>query len=456
MGAKESLAICGGKKAFAKRTGKVQPKVGIDEFMSIAERFGFSGAALKRIRGAVSNADLPPGGPHLGRYYGSAKPSKGEQFEEAARRRLHVKYAYPVSSGTGALHAAFVAAGVGPGREVICPGLGFAATAFAVTLAGGVPVFCDVDESLQIDPTKIEGCITPRTVAVAPTHHWSNMADMGPVMEVARRRKLKVIEDCAQAPGATYRGKYVGTIGDLGCYSISCYKIIGGGEGGMVVTNDERLYDRVRQLAEGGGLWRPARFAKPRYKGELFPGTNYRLSELESAVNAVQMERVDEVCDRYRAASRRVIGQLKTYREIRPQTVNDKKGYIGYQLRFFPATFPLAAKIAEALRAEGVSAGHRGKTHGPDWHVCSDMFPIVLKGSHVPGGSVFEDPRWLKRGGRIEYRNACPVAMDLYAREISVSIDPWWSEQDCACVAAGITKVLDAFCTPDPKGKRWL
>jgi dTDP-4-amino-4,6-dideoxygalactose transaminase len=452
----EKLAIDGGPKAFARYTGKIEPKIGVDEFMALAERFQFSPAALKRIRKAIGNADLPKGGPHLGRYYGSLKPSMGERYEALARKKLGVKYAFAVSSGTGALHAAFVAAGVGPGTEVICPGTGFMATAMAVTLAGGVPVFSDVDESLHLDPLKIEACLTPRTVALAPTHHWSNMADMAPILRVARRHKLKVIEDCAQAPGATYRGKYVGTLGDIGCYSISCYKIIGGGEGGLVVTNDARLFDRVRQLAEAGGLWRPDRFAPPRYEGELFPGTNYRMSELEAAVDWIQLGKLDAVCNRYRKVNRRIIRQLRTFREIRPQTINDRQGYIGYQIRFFPATFELAGRIAAALRAEGIGASHRGREHRPDWHMCGDMFPIILKTGHIPGGSVFEDPRYLRRGGRVDYRVACPVARDLYAREVAVHLDQWLSPRDCDAVAKGINKVLSAYCAPDPKGKRWI
>jgi len=437
-------------------TGKIRPKIGIDEFMSIAERFGFTPAALRRIRKAIGPEDLPEAGPHLGRYYGSASPSKGEQLEALARRTFGVKHAYPVSSGTGAVHAGFVAAGVGPATEVICPGLGFMATAMAVETAGGVPVFCDVDESLQIDPAKIEACITPRTVAIAPTHHWGNVADMAPIMRIAKKRGLRVVEDCAQAPGAKYRGKYVGTIGDIGCFSISSYKIIGAGEGGLVVTSDQRLYDRIRQTVEGGGLWRPDRFAPPRYKGELFPGTNYRMSELEAAADLVQLRKIDAVCDRYRAVSRRIRERLSPCAEITPQKIADPDGYIGYQLRFFPRTWALSAGITEALVAEGISARTRGPKHSPDWHVARTMYPIVLKTGAIPGGSVFEDPRYIARGGKADYRGTCPVAADLFAREVTIDLNEWLSRGDCDAIAEGINKVLSALCTPDPAGRPWI
>ena len=451
------LALQGGPKAVVRMTGKPQPKIGVEEFLSLANRFGFSAAAMKKLRKSLTNKDLAPNGPHLGRYYGSANPSAGEQFEALARKVFRTEHALAISSGTGALHAAFVGVGVGPGTEVVCPGLGFAATAMAVTLAGGVPVFCDVDESLHMDPSKIEASITPRTVALAPTHHWGNVANMAPIMRIARRRGLKVVEDCAQSPGAKYRGQYVGTIGDAGCFSISSYKIIGGGEGGMVVARDQRIFERICQLAEGGGLWRNPRFGAPRYKGELFPGTNYRLSELESAVNVVQLGKLNDYVRRYRRASVRIRRQLGNYAEIRPQIINDRAGFIGYAIRFFPATFDLSRTVVEALRAEGISASTRGEKHGPDWHMYRDMFPVVLRTGHIRGGSVFEDPRYTRRGGKATYQaGQCPVAEDLFAREVSIGVDQWYSDTDCDNIASGINKVLAALCTPTPGKNRWM
>jgi len=453
--AESELAINGGAKAVERLTGTVISKIGVEEFFSVAERFGLSPEAMARIRAAVSDDDLPAGGPNFARYAcpNPADKVKGPAFESLAREKFGVPYALSVSSGTGALHAAFVGVGVGPGKEVICPGMGFAATAMSVMLAGGVPVFSDVDESLQMDPAQIEQHITPRTVALAPTHHWGNMADMAPIMEIAQKHNLKVVEDCAQGPGAKYRGRYVGSIGDAGCFSISAYKIIGGGEGGMVVAKDERIFDRIRQTAEAGGLWRPVRFAVPRYEGELFPGTNYRLSELEAAVDLVQLQKLDDFVRRYQAVSARVRGQLKHFKEITPQQINDAQGYIGYMLRFFPATCELSGKIAAALNAEGIGAGTRGAGHHPDWHMCRDMQPIIHKTGHIPGGSVFDDPRYT---GNVEYRpGQCPLAEDLYGREVTIGFEQWYSEEDCDNIAAGINKVLSAYCIEDASAKAW-
>ncbi len=452
---REMLAIEGGAKAFERMTGKVRPKVGMEEFMSIAERFGFPPAALERIRGAVSEADLGEG-TSLARYFGPPK-TKGVEYEALARQKFGVKHALSVSSGTGALHAAMVAVGVGPGTEVICPAVGFLATSVAVALAGGVPIFCDVDESLQMDPTKVEAHITPRTVAVVPTHHWGWVCDLNPILAIAKKHKLKVIEDCAQSPGAKYKGRPVGTIGDIGCFSISAYKIIGGGEGGLVITNDQRLFDRICQVAECGGLWRPDRFAPPRYDGELFVGTNYRLSELEAAVDVVQLGKLDEVVARYQHVSRRIMGQLRHYQEVRPQKHNDRSGEIGYLLRFYPATLDLAETIAKALDAEGIPATCGGRERKPDWHLASHMFPIILRTAATEGCSPFTDPRYLAKGGNVNYnKHAWPVADDLYERAVGISLNQWYSDEDCDNIARGINKVLSAYCTEIEGNGGWL
>lgn len=409
--------------------GTPQPKIDVQEFLSIAERFGFSPDALQRIAATVTNDDLAPNGPHLGRYYGSAKPSMAERFEALACEVFQVKHALATSSGTGALHAAMVACGAGPGKEVICASTGFVATSMAAALTGATPVVCDVDDSFLMDPKKLEALINENTVAVAPTHVWGAVVDLDPIIDIARRHGIKVIEDCAQSPGASYRGRPVGSIGDIGCFSISSYKIIGGGEGGMAVTNDERLFHRLSQFAEAGGLWRPNRFAPERYEGELFAGTNYRLSELESSINIVQLGKLAELVERYRTNSRSIRKMVAPCREIQWQRTNDPEGDIGYQMRFYPATCELGKKIAAALTAEGVGARCRGSNAGPDWHLSSEMFPLARAYPHQ-----FE-------------RSRCPVGADLYDRSVVMACNQWWSPSDCKAVAGALNKVFAAYCT---------
>ena len=451
-------ALRGGLRAVGRAKGRARarPKIGLEEFMSVAGRFGFSAATLKKIRAAVAAEDLGAG-PFLANYYSGLKETKVQAFERVARETFGAKYAIGVNSGTAALHSAFVAVGVGPGTEVICPAIGFYATAAAVVTAKGVPVFCDVDESLSIDPSKIERLITPRTVAIAPTHVMGGVCDVRAVMRIARRHKLKVVEDCAQSCGGQFRGRYVGTWGHVGCFSISAYKVVGGGEGGLILTDSKRLWERANQLAECGGLWRPERFAPPRYDGELFCGTNYRMSELEAAVDVVQLRKMPAIVKRFRRVRTRVLKRLRTYSGITSQKLNDPEGEVGYHLRFFPETVELAERIAAGLRAEGVDCSTRGRRAGPDWHQYSFMYPVTLRSGPTEANCPFECPVYRARGGRAAYaRGDCPVADDLFDRVIIVPLNQWHSAADCRGIAARINKVLSACCTESPDAPKWL
>lgn len=454
--AMKQLALYGGPKAVDVIEGDPRPKIAQEEFLSLAERFGFSHKAIEGIRAAIE-AEAIGAGPFLGNYYANVRKTRVTAFQETAAKLFGVKYALGVSSGTGALHSAFVAVGCAPGKEVICSALGFYATAAAVVLAKSVPIFCDIDASLGMDPRKIEALISPRTVAIAPTHVMGSACDMGAIMKIARKHSLKVVEDNAQACGATFKGKFAGTFGDVGCFSISSYKLIGAGEGGAVLTNNRRMWERANQLAETGGLWRPVRFAPPRYSNELFVGTNYRMSEMEAAVDLIQLKRLRGFVSEHRTVKRRIASRLKTYAEITPQKLNDPEGEIGYVLRFYPATLRLGRQIVKALEAEGVGAGFRGDKAPPDWHVYSYMYPIVLQTSAYGRECVFDCPKYAEQGGKIAYqRGDCPVADDLFDRMITISLRRGYTAGDCARIAAGITKVLDAYCTPDPKGTPWF
>jgi len=452
----QKLALQGGLKAVTQIEGKGQPKIGVAEFLSVAERFGFSRPALKKMREAAEE-DGMGAGPFLANYYSGLKETSVQAFECLARETFGAKYAIGVSSGTAALNAAFVAAGVGPGKEVICPAIGFYATAAAVVHSKGVPIFCDVDSSLGMDPKKIEALVTPRTAALAPTHVMGSVCNMPAIMKVARKHKLKVVEDCAQSCGGKVKDKYVGTFGDLGCFSISAYKIVGGGEGGLILTDDERLYERCQGLAECGGLWRPDRFAPPRYARELFSGTNYRMGEMEAAVDVVQLKRMPQTVQRFRTVKSRLLKQLKTFCEIAPQKLNDAEGEVGYSLRFFPETLELGEKIVAALNAEGVGCGMRGKSTQPDWHVYHSMFSVTLQVGATEDDCPFKCPLYLQNGGGVTYaRGDCPVADDLFDRVISVGLNQWYTAADCRSIAKGLNKVLSAYCTEDPKGKAWV
>lgn len=207
-------------------------------------------------------------------------------FEDEFGRYQQAAHTIGVNSGTSALHLALLAAGVGAGDEVITVPFTFIATAAAIRYTGARPVFVDIDrDTFNMDVARIEAAITPRTRAILPVHLFGQAADMDPILEIARRRGLAVIEDAAQAHAAEYRGRRVGALGDAGCFSFYPAKNLGAcGEGGAVVTNNPELARKIRLLRDWG--------SEKKYVHSL-PGYNYRLEGLQGAILRVKLRHLD-------------------------------------------------------------------------------------------------------------------------------------------------------------------
>lgn len=206
------------------------------------------------------------------------------EFENRFARFVGAKYSVAVSSGTAALHLALLAAGVGPGDEVIVPSFSFLATATTVLLVGAKPVFADIDiKTYNIDPESIKPLINEKTKAIIPVHLYGLPAEMDNIMEIAEKHNLVVIEDAAQAHGAKYKGKYVGNIGHMACFSFYPTKNMTTGEGGIVTTNIDEYAKRIRLLRSHG--------QKEVYE-PIMLGYNYRMTELEAAIGIVQLSKL--------------------------------------------------------------------------------------------------------------------------------------------------------------------
>lgn len=215
-----------------------------------------------------------------------------QQFEEGFARYCETKYGVATSNGTTALHLALATLSIGPGDEVIMPTLTFVATANAVKYTGADVVFVDSHPDYWcIDPKKIEAAITPRTRAILPVHIYGHPCDMGFITNIAKRHGLFVIEDAAEAHGALYQGKKVGSLSDIACFSFYGNKIITTGEGGMCLTNDEQLADKMKHLRDHG------MDSKRRYWHDTI-GYNYRITNIQAALGVSQLAKIDTFLER--------------------------------------------------------------------------------------------------------------------------------------------------------------
>lgn len=227
-----------------------------------------------------------------------------QRFEQAFAEYVGARHAVAVSSATAALHLANLALGIGPGDEVIVPSLTFVATANAVTYTGATPVFADItsEDDLSIDPRAVEAAVTPATKAIVVMHYGGYICDMEAIARIARRHGLAVVEDAAHAPGAEAGGRKAGTFGAIGCFSFFANKNLATGEGGMLVTDDDRLAERARLLRSHG----MTTLTWDRHQGHahsydvVAAGYNYRLDEMRAALGLVQLARLEAANERRR------------------------------------------------------------------------------------------------------------------------------------------------------------
>lgn len=378
---------------------------------------------------------------NLFRYYGPTKmPSKVAQFEQAFAAHMGSAYALGVSSGTGALHTALVALGVGPGDEVIVPAYTFIASAASVIAANAIPIIAEVDDSLTMDPADVERRITPQTKAIMPVHMRGAPCDMDAIMAVARRHDLRVIEDVAQSDGASYKGKRLGTFGDVGCFSLQYHKIITSGEGGAIVTDDKRLYDRARMFHDAAGAWRSqGDGAVQPYTG----GTNYRMSELAGALAGVQLGRLEQLLALMRRNKGIIRRGMADLPGVQLRRLNDSEGDAAVCLIFFVENGEKAKLAAQALRAENVSAGSMYDAGVPDWHIYRHWGHILHKQTATPVGCPFTCPYYK---GKAEYsEEMCPQTLGWLGRAVHLNINPMLSEQDAEQTLAAVRKVAAAL-----------
>jgi perosamine synthetase len=301
-----------------------EPDIGEDEIASVV-------AALRR--GEISGS------------FGKAIP----EFEEKFAAYCGCKYGVSVTSGTTALHLAVSAADIGEGDEVLMSASTNIATALAAFHNNAVSVGVDSEpDTWNINPDLIEALITPRSRAIIPVHLFGHPARMDRIMEIARRHNLIVIEDCAESHGATWKGKMTGGFGDMGCFSFYVNKVITTGEGGMVVTNDAKLAERLRLL-------RNLAFSKPRFLHEL-PGYNFRMTGYQAAMGLAQLARIEPIIAEKRRVAQTYSRLLKDVPGLQlPAELPDARNvYWMYAITVGPEFGITRDQLAQTLAAQGI------------------------------------------------------------------------------------------------------
>lgn len=376
----------------------------------------------------------------LFRYYGPQEgPSRAEELERRFAATMGSRHALAVSSGTGALVCGLQGIGVGPGDEVIVPAFTWISSPASVVAVGAVPVVAEVDESLTLDPADVEAKITPYTKAIMPVHMRGTPARMDQLLDVARRHGLKVIEDTAQADGASFGGQRLGTFGNVGCFSLQFNKILTAGEGGMVITDDDDVYRRAllyHDVAAGNRQGMDPAL--------VVWGINFRMPELLAAVMLVQLRRLDGMLEAMRQRKRMLIAGIEDVLRERGATlqdVPDPQGDASVALVFFVDSVERTRRVAEALRAENIGVWELYRPERVDYHVYAHWIPIMNQRTWTAEGGPW---RWAHREIRYS-QDMCPRSLDLLGRAVHIDVNPLQTNQDIEETIEGITKVLRAL-----------
>lgn len=373
----------------------------------------------------------------LFRYYGpNPGPSKVEALEQAFAQFMGRQHAVAVTSGTAALMCGLQGLGVGPGDEVIVPAYTWMASASAVIAVGAVPILAEVDQSLTLDAEDVERKITPYTKAIIPVHMRGAASNMDAIMAVARKHGLKVLEDTAQANGASYKGKRLGSIGDAGAYSLQFNKIITSGEGGMVTTDDEMVHERIQMFQDVvGGI----RNHIP--DEQILPGINFRMPELLGAVALVQLHKLEQLLRDMRQRKQMIkqsMADIAQRKGLTFRAQNDAEGDASLALIFFAPEAATAQRLSKALGAEGVDSFVMFNPEAVDYHVYYHWAPIMHQRTWTENGGP-----WRNHPRKVTYQpDECPRTLDLLGRAVHIDVSPDLSNSQVEEVAEALNKVI--------------
>jgi dTDP-4-amino-4,6-dideoxygalactose transaminase len=353
----------------------------------------------------------------LFRYYGPEAPTHVAQLEDWARQYYGIRHALAVNSGTGALFTAISAMGIGPGCEVIVPAFLWVATVTAIVQCNAIPVLCEVDDSLNMDAEDLRRKITRRTRLIVVVHMAGAPADMGAVMQVAKERGLPVLEDCAQCNGGSFQGRKVGTFGKAGVFSLQINKNVTAGEGGLLVTDDERLYTRLVAAHDLGIPWKKS---SPDESSDVqLWGQGRRMGELAGAVANVQLRKLPEVVAHMRASKQRIKETLADLPGVSFRRLNDPAGDTGPFLILCLENETRARRAVEDLTSKGVKNVFHLAGYG--LHIYFNIGALVKRVPLSAAGNPWSLPQ--NADSVYDYaRGACPRSDERFARSIIITI----------------------------------
>ncbi len=356
---------------------------------------------------------------------------KAKELERELQKRLNVNYAQLTTSGTTALNVALAILGVGAGDEVILPTFTFVASFESILNAGATPILVDIDDTLTLDPGSVEAAITPKTKVIMPVHMCGAMADLDALKSICEKHNLFLLEDACQAFAGTYKGKALGTIGNVGCYSFDYVKTITCGEGGALVMNDETLAKHADQYTDHGH----DHIGSDRGEEEHpIIGYNYRISELNAAVGLAQIKKIDEIIAIQRKNKKVLKDALGTIPEVSFRRIPDEDGDSATFLSFFMPTAELSNKVVDAFKEVGVDAY---------WNYFDNNWHYVRKWDHFGNlKSLFPISDHIKNGMQDLKNMTFPKSDDYISRNISCLIKLSWTDDEVKERAANMVKAI--------------
>ncbi len=359
--------------------------------------------------------------------------SESAQLERWYREQVGTDYALALGGGgTGALICALVGLGIGSGDEVIVPGYTYIATAAACLMVGAIPVLAEIDASLTLDPADVEAKIGPHTRAVIPVHMRGTPARMDAIRAIADRKGIQVLEDCAQANGASYQGRPVGSWGHAGAFSLQHYKVVTAGEAGVVTTSDPEVYRRAAIRHDSA-----MQFWREDADWPSFAGENMRLDELRAALALVQVRRIGGILSVCRSIKARLREGVRDLPGVRLQELPCAEGDCGITFAFFLPDPATARTFSEKLEARGVPTATIYNKRIPDRHIYTAWDYVLGQKTHDPSGWP-----WTAARRPIAYdRDMLPRTLDLLGRCLAIGINQQWRPHHADRVVEAIRSV---------------